>query len=223
MCSSFLMALKIDISEVSAALDVLAAAVRAVHVRIGVEDMVEMSHRAAAGRTGRPAPPSNEAVTCCDGCCTGLPGGLLFESFILTSGKRSSRRSLLALGKLCVAEERECTAEEAAPLVAAEQVGFFFSLLCAMANRGRSANRQLFFMTLLAQARGLSRTGMDIFASMNVCLAPRTFDHELSTFLVSVAEHERSAGININGDERDMLQKFLCCAGPSLPACTWHG
>jgi hypothetical protein len=217
------MALKVDISEVSAAMDALAEAVRAVRVRIPVEDMVEMSHQAAAGRTGRPAHASTDVVTPCDGCCAGLPGGLLLESFIVTNGKRSSRRMLLALAKRCAAEERECTEEEAAPLLAAEQVGFYFFLLSALSSRGRSANRQLFFMTLLAQAKGLSRTGMEVFSAMNVCIAPRTFNLELKTFLCVVAQRERSACININGVMISQAQICLFSAGPCRQACTCSG
>ena len=52
---------------------------------------------------------------------------------------------MLALAKTCHAEERECTADEAAELVTAERVGFYFNMLNVLANRGRSANRQLFF------------------------------------------------------------------------------
>ena len=59
------MALKVDISDVAAAMDVLAPAVRAVHVRIPVADMVDLSERAAAGRTGLPAHASIEVVTHC--------------------------------------------------------------------------------------------------------------------------------------------------------------
>ena len=121
-----------------------------------------------------------------------MPGGLLFESFLVTAGRRSSQRAILALAKTCRDEDRECTAEEAEELVAAERVGFYFNMLSVLANRGRSANRQLFFLSLLAQAKGLSRTGMEVFAAMNVCLSPRTFDLELNTFLVRVEEHERS-------------------------------
>ena len=68
------MALKVDILEVAAAMDVLAAAVRAVHVRIPVADMVDLSERAAAGRTGLPAHASIEVVTHCHGCCRPLRG-----------------------------------------------------------------------------------------------------------------------------------------------------
>ena len=92
-----------------------------------------------------------------------MPGGLLFESFLVIAGRRSSQRAILALAKTCRDEDRECTAEEAEELVATERVGFHFNTLSVLANRGRSANRQLFFPSLLAQAKGLSRTGMEVF------------------------------------------------------------
>lgn len=123
----------------------------------------------------------------------GIAGGLLFENFVATNGKRPSRRAILALAKTCHHEQRECTADEAEAIVANERVGFVFSILAALKNRGRSANRQLFFFTLLAQARGLSRAGIECFNALNVCLAPRTFDLERDTFLSTVAERQRFA------------------------------
>ena len=115
----------------------------------------------------------------------------MFESFLVTNGRRTSQRDMLSLAKKCHRQNRQCSADEAAPLVEAERVGFYFNMLSVLASRGRSANRQLFFLSLLAQAKGLSRTGMDVFAAMNVCLAPRTFDLELTTFLSTVEERER--------------------------------
>lgn len=122
---------------------------------------------------------------------TGVRGGLLFEHFVVVFGKRTSRRAMSALIKLCDQEQRECTDAESAALIRDERVGFCCSVLCGLANRGRSANRQLFFFTLLAQARGLSRTGMEVFHGMNVCLSPRSFDLELGTFMSTVAEQQR--------------------------------
>ena len=46
------MALKIDISQVAAAMHALAEAVREVHVRLSIDDMLVLSEKAAAGRTG---------------------------------------------------------------------------------------------------------------------------------------------------------------------------
>ena len=99
---------------------------------------------------------------------------------------------MAALAKECKQQARQCTVLETAELVDAERVGFFFWILASLSSRGRSANRQLFFVSLLAQARGLSRTGMEFFRAMNVCLPPRTFDLELNTFLVRVEDDERS-------------------------------
>ena len=46
------MALKINISQVAVAMHALAEAVREVHVRLSVDDMLDLSQKAAAGRTG---------------------------------------------------------------------------------------------------------------------------------------------------------------------------
>ena len=51
------MALKIDISQVAEAMHSLAEAVREVRVRISIDDMLELSRRAAAGRTGSSVVP----------------------------------------------------------------------------------------------------------------------------------------------------------------------
>ena len=47
------MALEIDIVQVANAMNALAEAVRAVHVRISIDDMFGLSFQAAAGRTGQ--------------------------------------------------------------------------------------------------------------------------------------------------------------------------
>ena len=219
------MALKINISQVAVAMHALAEAVREVHVRLSIDDMLVLSEKAAAGRTG-----SSVQVWCLTssqcrffGGCAGMPGGLLFESFLVTAGRRTSQRAMLALAKTCRDEKRECTAAEAAKLLAAERVGFCFNTLSMLANRGRSANRQLFFMTLLAQSKGLSRTGMDVFSAMNACISPRTFDLELKTFLCVVALRERSASFNINAIRSRRAQICLFSAGAFWLACTCSG
>ena len=117
----------------------------------------------------------------------GIFGGLLFENHVVINGKRTARRALLALAKLCTRENRLCVAAKAAEIVEDERVSFFSHVLCTLHSRGRSANRQLIVFSLLAQARGLSRTGMEFFNSLNVCLAPRSFDLELATFMNSAA------------------------------------
>ena len=130
----------------------------------------------------------------------GITGGRLFENFVATSGHRASRRAILALAKTCREGKRDCTVDECKRVIEQERVGFISSLLGSLANRGRAANRQLFFFSLLAQARGLSRTGMEFFSSLKVCLPPRTFDLELATFLHSVNESQRSVIAAWSGD-----------------------
>ena len=83
---------------------------------------------------------------------------------------------MVALAKLCKDEGRHCTDLEVSGIVSDERVGFFADVMCGLANRGRGANRQLFFFTLLAQARGLSRPGMEFSNSLNVVVAPRIYE-----------------------------------------------
>jgi len=153
---------------------------------------------------------------------TGISGGLLFENFAVTSGKRTSRRAIVALAKLCAQEKRECTDLESDHILAVERVGFFSYILMCLANRGRSANRQLFFMNLLAQARGLSRTGMDFQSKMNVCLAPRTFDLELATFLNTVELRERFVPLWLKHESMHFVALCAQCRA-SRRACDMAG
>jgi hypothetical protein len=142
----------------------------------------------------------------------GISGGLLFENFVATSGRRTSRRAIVALAKLCHEEKRECTDIESERMLSEERAGFFSFILTSLANRGRSANRQLFFMSLLVQARGLSRTGMEFQSKMNMCLAPRTFDLELATFMNTVELRERWVSSAVNS-----LKKLKFCCVCSVP------
>ena len=104
-----------------------------------------------------------------------LGGGILVESFIVMNGKRASKRLLIGLDKKKMKPTRLVSNQ----LLDEVKVDFYFFCLNAMAARGRAATRQLFFITLLLKARGLSRLGMQLESKMNVCLPPRTFDLEL--------------------------------------------
>ena len=53
LCRHLSMALKIDVLEVTAALDAVEVAVRAVLERLSVDGMFELCSNALAGRTGR--------------------------------------------------------------------------------------------------------------------------------------------------------------------------
>jgi hypothetical protein len=111
---------------------------------------------------------SNEIVTSTICVQTGISGGLLFENFAVTSGKRTSRRAIVVLSKLCVRENRDCTDLEADHILAVELVGFFSYILMCLANCGRSANRQLFYESARASARAvLHRHG---FSKQDECV-----------------------------------------------------
>ena len=183
------MALEIDVLQVANAMDALEVAVRAEHARVTIDDMLQLSTNAAAGRTGLQCTMKYRRG---DNCCVCRHRrGFAVRKLRGDTGKRTSRGALVALAKVCLQEQRVCTALEAEQVLADERVGFFSVILVSLGNRGRSANRQLFFMSLLMNARGLSRSGMDFLSKMSVCLAPRTFDLELATFLNTVEERER--------------------------------
>ena len=54
VATGLIMALKIDVLQVANAMDALEVAVRAEHTRMTIDDMLQLSTDAAAGRTGLP-------------------------------------------------------------------------------------------------------------------------------------------------------------------------
>jgi hypothetical protein len=71
----------------------------------------------------------------------------LVESFVTIKGKCTSRPAMVALAKLCKDEGRHCTDLEVSGIASDERIGFFADVMCGLANRGRAANRQLFFLS----------------------------------------------------------------------------
>ena len=55
LAAAFSMALKIDVSEVVAALDSVEVAIRTHQERLSIDEMLALCTNAAAGTTGRPA------------------------------------------------------------------------------------------------------------------------------------------------------------------------
>ena len=70
--------------------------------------------------------------------------------------------------------------------------GFYFYLISSLASRGTSVNRQLLFISMVMNHKGLSRSGLQILCLMNQGLSPRSFDAELFTFDHSQVEKLRS-------------------------------
>ena len=68
---------------------------------------------------------------------------------------------------------------------------FYFHVLSLLASRGTSAKVQLFHLSLVMRHKGLSRSGLQLLSSMNLGLAPRTFDPELKALVARQTERHR--------------------------------
>jgi len=109
----------------------------------------------------------------------GTPGGTMFEFFLTIAASYNERRSWITIRTKCLSVNRVCTDVERQSLIEGSRTSFYFWILGMLASRGRCANKQLFYITLLMQHKGLSRSGMELARSMNFNLSPRTFDQLL--------------------------------------------
>ena len=80
---------------------------------------------------------------------------------------------------------------EVEEIVTGARNSFYFHLLSTLASRGTSANRQLFFITLVMKHKGLSRNGLRLFGLMNLGLPPRSYDPELEAFSERIDRERR--------------------------------
>lgn len=80
---------------------------------------------------------------------------------------------------------------EVEEIVTGARNSFYFHLLSTLASRGTSANRQLFFITLVMKHKGLSRNGLRLFGLMNLGLPPRSYDPELVAFSERIDRERR--------------------------------
>jgi len=103
----------------------------------------------------------------------------MFEFFLTIAASYNERRSWITIRTKCINLDRVCTDIERQSLIEANRTSFYFWILGMLASRGRCANKQLFYITLLMQHKGLSRSGMNLVRSMNLNLSPRTFDQLL--------------------------------------------
>jgi hypothetical protein len=74
-------------------------------------------------------------------------------------------------------------------LFSSVRVQFYTWVIQSCALRGKSANRQLFYLSVLLQFRGLSRNGLRLISCFNLTLPPSTFDR---------FRHEELAFIDLN-------------------------
>ena len=106
--------------------------------------------------------------------------GALFEWMISVFGAGTSRKTL---GILKTDDHGLDVAIESKRLFHDERVPFFFHVMSALASRGRSANMQLFFITLVMRFRGLSVSGLEMMSKMNIGLGKRTYGRFKKCFL----------------------------------------
>ena len=116
----------------------------------------------------------------------------MLEGFLKTSSNYVTRRAWNSvLKKVSRDPDYDCKTE-VQEIVDGARNSFYFYLLSTLASRGTSANRQLFFITLVIKHKGLSRNGMRLFGIMNLGLPPRSYDPKLVAFTERVDEERRS-------------------------------
>ena len=181
----------ITLSAVTKAIETLESMVRAEKEYITIAEMLDIAHIAQAGALG--------IYKCL--CFTFLhnvlclivaSGGLLMEAFLQTSSNYVTRRAWRSVMKKVKANPDYDHKIEVEEIVTAARNSFYFYLLSTLASRGTSANRQLFFITLVIKHKGLSRNGLRLFGLMNLGLSPRSYDPELAAFSERVDQERRS-------------------------------
>ena len=117
-----------------------------------------------------------------------VPGmGVLLQAFIIDCSPKSAREAmqrLIALAAFSPEDEREVR-----ELIKRFQKKFMMHALISLHTRGVSANRQIFFLSLSLQFRGLSRNGLTMMASLGASLDHRTYGrHRLKVLAMQVKE-----------------------------------
>ena len=158
--------------------------------RLTCDEMIDLCELAGASAFGmiRFATFNFIIVITCD---SGLKGGLLFEYFVFLAANYESRRLWRSVRKDCCINARQVSADENRRLVKMAKVSFYFHVLSTLGSRGTSANRQLFYLTLLFRHKGLSRSGIEVMNRMNIALPLRSFDKEVSDHLYRYEETVR--------------------------------
>ena len=109
----------------------------------------------------------------------GLSGGVIFETFIALTGLKKSRGEFTLLKRTCRSAGRMATSSEWGTMEVVSRILFYFNVLATTKNNGNAANRQVFYQTLMLNAQGLARTGIDFARHMRLSLAQTSYDREL--------------------------------------------
>lgn len=103
-------------------------------------------------------------------------GGLLFEAFLDLSAPFTARRKWSTVQRKIANSQMTGVSDAIDAIVRDSQNSFFFYVLSSLAARGTSVNKQLFYISLVMQHKGLSRSGLQLLSCMNLGLSPRSFD-----------------------------------------------
>ena len=135
------------------------------------------------------------------------------EAFLQTSAGFTVRRNWGTVRRKLRDDADADVSDEVKDIVKSARGGFYFYLISNLASRGTSVNRQLFFISMVMNHEGLSRSRLHILSLMNQGLSPRSA--ELVIFEQSQAEKLRSVllpqSININDIHTvfSKLQRFF--------------
>ena len=181
----------ITLSAVTKAIETLESMVRAEKEYITIAEMLDIAHIAEEGALGI---FNTSVFTCSSDVLFRIvaTGGLLMEAFLQTSSNYVTRRAWMSVLQKVRANPVYDHKMEVEEIVTAARNSFYFYLLSTLASRGTSANRQLFFITLVIKHKGLSRNGLRLFGLMNLGLSPRSYDPELAAFSERVDQERRS-------------------------------
>lgn len=103
-------------------------------------------------------------------------GGMLFEHFVESFSAERIRRKWKRAKKAMTDDDVYIDDVVEDELVRDTRVAFFTWVIQSCAVRSTAVNRQLFYLSVLLQFRGLSRNGLRLVSCFNLTLPPTTFD-----------------------------------------------
>ena len=120
-------------------------------------------------------------------------GGALLEAYVLTNGSYKSRRLFKTQLKQITDDPLHNFDPEIGLLILEnEKRGFFMFVLSCLLSRGQAGNGQMFYISLLINFRGLSRSGMKMLKALNCCVPITTFDDKLKAYVLVQEDKLRS-------------------------------
>jgi hypothetical protein len=102
--------------------------------------------------------------------------GWMFEWFIETAGSEKSLRLLKESKRALEIPDTSLSDETIELLIENDGPQFFLHILQSLRNIGLTAQRQMFYIGLVANFHGLSRRGLDLISSYSLMLPVRTHD-----------------------------------------------